>query len=325
MKTGVDQGGRFARMKARYIIAVFFFLLVFFMPGCREENGESEEGRTLSAPFDAASSPASNSERDLDPGEFAEGQDGIASTGLAEETVQELLNRVSAVPESQRNEWERATAPCIRSEDVCVPDAETALALGSVLLTRYQKQGFFSGALPQEIAYQEDPAIWILSCGSDPDQPNSAATVRFAIRRDNAQVVRIWLGKEEDGKSSSGEAVSAPFVLSSEKKESLLRQIRLLPENERNCWEQISDSCIFTEPCIPDAETALYYGNALLQHFQREGFYPRYIPQWVMYQTDPVIWIVSCWEDLGPATLSSTVSFAISETDAEIICIWLGE
>lgn len=253
-----------------------------------------------------------------------ENSDQDRDAALSEERMQALLDNVREQSEFFYNEWERMDPFVDRTADVCVPDAETALDLGNVLLIQFQKRGFFPGAIPQKIAYQEDPSIWIISCWNEsaPDEPR--ATVSFAIRKDNAQVVKIWLDEPNTGTAGDA-APGAACLLTDKKRELLISSVRVLSESEKNYWEQIEERCLFTEPCVPDAETALLYGNALLEKYQRDKFFPNYLPQLIYYQKDPTIWILSYWEDLGPYTISACVSFAISETDAQVIAIWVGE
>ncbi len=241
-----------------------------------------------------------------------------------EEKIQALLDNIREQDEDFYNVWERMDPYADRTADVCVPDAETALDLGNVLLNQFQKRGFFPGAIPQQIAYQDDPSIWIISCWpeSAPDKPH--ATVSIAIRKDNAQVEKMWLDEPNAG-SAEEAATGDACLLTDEKRELIISSVRILSESEKNYWEQIEERCLFTEPCVPDAETALLYGNALLRRFQREGLYPRYLPQLIKYQTEPLVWVVVYWEDLGPYTISACVDFAISDMDAQVIAIWVGE
>ncbi|MBQ6274210.1 MAG: hypothetical protein IJK63_08300 [Oscillospiraceae bacterium] len=217
------------------------------------------------------------------------GEKDDTSLALSKKEVHELLDSVSLVPENRYNEWDgwdeddSGRWPL----DKCVRDEETALDIGGVLLNRYQEDGFFSEYTLQLIEYQEGPGGWMITYGKENDSNGTDATVRFFIRRDNAQVEKIWIGEEEYDLSRK-EGETADLI----------------------------------EPCIPDAETALQYGNALLQQYQRDGYFPRYIPQMIEYQEDPLIWIICYWEDLGPDALSATVSFAFYGKDGQVICIW---
>ena len=240
---------------------------------------------------------------------------------LTVEKQKELMNKVKVMPEWERNEWENLDETGYFTGEEFVPDAETAIELGTVLLRRFQKSGFFSGYALQRVEYQDEPAIWVISCWRDADAEESGAKVCFAMRRDNAQVVCIWLG-EEGTEAKPGEGAAERNRLTDENKAALLQNVRKLPESERNCWERIDDSRRFTEPCVPDAETAMFYGYALLQRFQREGYFPREVPQLIMYQEDPLIWIVSCWEDVGPDVLCADECFVISASDAQVIAFY---
>ena len=217
------------------------------------------------------------------------GEKDDTSLALSKKEVHELLDSVSLVPENRYNEWDEWDEDDVDRWplDKCVRDEETALDIGGVLLNRYQEDGFFSEYTLQLIEYQEGPGGWMITYGKENDSNGTDATVRFFIRRDNAQVEKIWIGEEEYDLSRK-EGETADLI----------------------------------EPCIPDAETALQYGNALLQQYQRDGYFPRYIPQMIEYQEDPLIWIICYWEDLGPNALSATVSFAFYGKDGQVICIW---
>lgn len=108
-------------------------------------------------------------------------------------------------------------------------------------------------------------------------------------------------------------------------KQELLNNVKVLHESFYNIWERESEDCILHLDCVPDAESALLFGDALLRQFQRDGSFPRYAPHQISYQADPEIWIISCWEDLGPYSTSASVNFAIRADDAQVVSIYLGE
>ena len=267
----------------------------------------------------------------LSPGraEYEMSQDAAASTfqneadeltenrnGLREAEIQELVNNVKVLHESFYNEWERENEDCILHSD-CVPDAESAWQLGNLLLMRFQKAGYSLGYSVQLIAYQDDPEVWILSCRKDMDSDAVDGSLCFAIREDDAQVLCIWQSPEIDWNDAERGKRRG--------QEEVLREIRYLPEAQYNVWEQIDEDLVLAEACIPDAESALLFGNALLKQFQRDGSFPKYAPHQISYQADPGIWIISCWEALGPDSTSASVSFAIRADDAQVVSIYLGE
>ena len=90
-------------------------------------------------------------------------------------------------------------------------------------------------------------------------------------------------------------------------KQELLNNVKVLHESFYNIWERESEDCILHLDCVPDAA------------------FPRYAPHQISYQADPEIWIISCWEDLGPYSTSASVNFAIRADDAQVVSIYLGE
>ena len=108
-------------------------------------------------------------------------------------------------------------------------------------------------------------------------------------------------------------------------KQELLNNVKVLHESCYNVWERENEDCILHLDCVPDAESALLFGDALLKQFQRDGSFHNYAPHQISYQADPEIWIISCWEDLGPDSTSASVNFAIRADDAQVVSIYLGE
>ena len=251
--------------------------------------------------------------------ERGENREATNHSGMTEAKGKELLSNVTAVAENRRNEWETLDEIYLRTGEECVPDAETALDFLNVLLRRYQKSGFFCGYTPQLIEYQEEPGIWVITCRKGYDGEKVGAEMCFAIRRDNARVICIWLGEGESEAIQREETGEAP-ALTDEERAALIQNVCVLGENEQNLWERVDESRKFTEPCIPDAETALQYGNVLLRRFQRAGDYQRFVPQRIKYQEEPFVWIVACWEDVEDQ-LGASVSFAISAKDGQVLAI----
>ena len=105
----------------------------------------------------------------------------------------------------------------------------------------------------------------------------------------------------------------------------LVNDVRVLHKSMYNEWERENEDCILHLDCVPDAESALLFGDALLRQFQRDGSFHNYAPQQISYQADPEIWIISCWEDLGPDSTSASVNFAIRADDAQVVSIYLSE
>lgn len=288
-------------MNRKWVLILFLCALV--LVGCGL-NSNCNDGKELG--HDSAANPFESEtyERSGNPYE------------LSEVELQELMNDVKILHESFYNEWEREDESCLLHLD-CVPDAETALILGNLLLTQFQKTGHCPGYSVQLISYQEDPEVWIISCWKNADTVAEDNSLSFAIRKDDAQVLCTWLSTEIT-RDDTGRAKIR-------EQEEALRKIRYLKEEQYNNWKQVDDDFVITEKWIPDAESALLFGDTLLRQYQREGAFPKYTPQQISYQADPEIWIISCWEDLGPESTSSSVSFAIRADDAQVVSVYLSE
>lgn len=76
--------------------------------------------------------------------------------------------------------------------EICVPDANTALAIAEVILSNYQNQGKFKNYYPQTIFEDTQDQIWIISF-----YPNTTnyigATFNIAIKKEDATIIKIWL------------------------------------------------------------------------------------------------------------------------------------
>ena len=125
--------------------------------------------------------------------------------------------------------------------------------------------------------------------------------------------------------NEAGEFTEGQNELRESEKQELLNNVKVLHESFYNIWERENEDCILHLDCVPDAESALLFGDALLKQLQRDGSFHNYAPHQISYQADPEIWIISCWEDLGPDSTSASVNFAIRADDAQVVSIYLGE
>lgn len=82
--------------------------------------------------------------------------------------------------------------------DTCVPDKETAIKIAGSITSVFQKKGFFSDYVPQHVFFDSDKDVWIVSLWEESENENeiySGACFSVAIRKDNAEVVKMWVGE----------------------------------------------------------------------------------------------------------------------------------
>lgn len=75
----------------------------------------------------------------------------------------------------------------------CVMNAETAVSISDCILSQYQAEGYYVGYVPQLVEFQDDPGIWVVSYWENETIPQ--ATFSIAIRKDTAEVLRMWIGE----------------------------------------------------------------------------------------------------------------------------------
>jgi len=80
---------------------------------------------------------------------------------------------------------------------------------------------------------------------------------------------------------------------------------------------------VFEEDCINDEETALAVAGAILESFQRRGFFNGYEPRTVYHVIEEGIWIVSYSRSRDYMGASFTI--AIRQENAEVVLMWPGE
>lgn len=109
---------------------------------------------------------------------------------VSEPAEPEALPAVAVEPVSEPFYWETADFPL---EEDCVPDAETAVAVAQAVFDRFRREGLFPGYLPQLVEYQDESGVWVVSFWPDGDEPGACFSI--ALRRDSAQVLRMWVGE----------------------------------------------------------------------------------------------------------------------------------
>lgn len=123
----------------------------------------------------------------------------FAEEGVLEvsDSIEEVLESetvfydIHEIQEPEKDYWENADSPVL---DDCLDDVETASSVAKVILARFQREGLFSGYSLQYIEYQPDPGIWFFSFW-DGDLNEIGACFSIAIRKDNAQVLKMWVNE----------------------------------------------------------------------------------------------------------------------------------
>ncbi len=103
----------------------------------------------------------------------------------------------SEIPyESGKFDWEIGEEVTVT--DTCVPDKETAIKIAEGITSGFQKEGYFPGYVPQHVFFDTDKDVWIVSFWAEPENDKviyTGACFSVAIRKDNAAVVKMWVGE----------------------------------------------------------------------------------------------------------------------------------
>ena len=84
----------------------------------------------------------------------------------------------------------------------------------------------------------------------------------------------------------------------------------------------------YTQPVIPDEETAIEVATAIMQSIQRKGYGKEYVIQSVFFDTVDEIWIVTFalpQYDVTALMDGGGYSIAMRKSNAEVVRIWAGE
>jgi len=89
----------------------------------------------------------------------------------------------------QNKNWESFEFPI---SDECVPNSDTAISIAQSIMLNFKKEGMFKDYSLQSVFFDTQDKIWIVSFY--PDKKGYAGSdFHIAIRRDNAQVVKMWV------------------------------------------------------------------------------------------------------------------------------------
>ena len=119
-------------------------------------------------------------------------QNNNAPVTTPETGNEENLN-ISELPYEEgkwkNKDWDKIELPF---EEICIPDKETAIQITSAFVKAFQHKKLFINYKPQSVFYDIEDEIWIVSF-CEGDVPGASLTI--AIRKDNAEVVKMWLGE----------------------------------------------------------------------------------------------------------------------------------
>ncbi len=150
-------------------------ILLFFLVGCSRKSQEKDERQSMKP----TGSMTREDEEDSEVHRILNGDD-----------PESIAYEVVAVTDI--NYWERASCPFLHD---CVTEPETAVSIAESLLKQFQNEGSFAGYSFQEIEYQDDPGIWVVHFREDPKPDELMPTFSIAIRKDNAQVDKMWVNE----------------------------------------------------------------------------------------------------------------------------------
>ncbi len=76
---------------------------------------------------------------------------------------------------------------------------------------------------------------------------------------------------------------------------------------------------------IPDEDTALKVAQAIFDGMEKSKDSQEYVPQYVFYDEQDEIWIVSFWKNSNSFVAGGDCSIAMQKKDGKVLRIWFGE
>ena len=86
--------------------------------------------------------------------------------------------------------WDEIDFPII---EVCIPDHTTAIKVTESIVDGLKKDGKFTDYCAQSVFFDIESQVWIVSFF--PDGQEEGASLSIAIRKDDSQVVKMWVGE----------------------------------------------------------------------------------------------------------------------------------
>lgn len=94
-----------------------------------------------------------------------------------------------------KEEWENPEFPV---ESVCVPDMETAIAIGNIILDNEKRNGYFPDNYVTQVQYDREAGIWYVHTGmisKDPNMMIAGSSFDIAIRESDGAILSMWVGE----------------------------------------------------------------------------------------------------------------------------------
>lgn len=76
---------------------------------------------------------------------------------------------------------------------------------------------------------------------------------------------------------------------------------------------------------IPNEETAVKIATAIFDGMEKNKDSQKYVPQFVFFDNQDDIWIVSFWEKSNQTVLGGNCNIAMQKKDGKVLRIWFGE
>ena len=81
----------------------------------------------------------------------------------------------------------------------------------------------------------------------------------------------------------------------------------------------------YTGEAVPDKETAVKIAQVIFDGMSTSEYAEEYNPQYVFYDAQDEIWIVSFWDDSDATVLGGNCNIAMQKKDGKVLRIWFGE
>ena len=159
-------------MKKALLVILFIVLACAILTACQEKNA-AEDG----------CSPTQNEESSTETNFETRCVEAADMTDHGQ-------IKINVLSDAERNYWEQYDSALLLD---CAGTAEAAVSITNIVLEQYQEDGLFRDYKPKLVEFQENPSVWIVHYWPDKDLPQ--ATFSIAIRKDTAEVVKMWVGE----------------------------------------------------------------------------------------------------------------------------------
>lgn len=107
-----------------------------------------------------------------------------------------------------------------------------------------------------------------------------------------------------------------------------IKDVEIFPDlDRRKPWHRAEFT--YTDPIIPDEETAAMIASAIMKSIQCKGYAPNYELQRVFFDEEEEVWMVTFGEGFNTEdkvmTAGASCCIALAKSNAEVLSIWFGE